>query len=129
MNPFDYIKSINAGQDIINDSDQPALMERNYDPFLANRAFSYYNDTIMQANELNQRPSMDKLLQYDFFINSIRPRKRWSKWAKPEKSEAFELVKEYYGYNDNRAREAVSILSDDDIDLIRKKLYKGGTTK
>ena len=126
MNPFDYVKAINSGKDIIRKSESPELAEKSYEPFLTNRSFSYHNDTLMQANEMNQRPDLGKQLQYDFYLNSIRPRKRYGSWSKTVKVEAVELVKEYYGYNKDRALEAVSILSDEQIDDIRKKLYRGG---
>tara|TARA_Y100000034_G_C6739241_1_gene327928 strand:- start:246 stop:629 length:384 start_codon:yes stop_codon:yes gene_type:complete len=126
MNVFDYVNAINRHRDIIRQAPQPDLAEKSYDPFIINRAFSYYNDTLMQSNELNQRPWIDKKLQNDLLLNSIRPRKRWTPWAKPEKIEAVELVKEYYKYNYERAREAVSILSKEDIEIIRETLYRGG---
>ena len=122
MTPFDFINAINSGKNIVKD----ALSEKAYNPFIINRGFSYYNDTLMQANELNQRPWINRKLQNDLLLNSIRPRKRWCSWAKPEKVEVIELVKEYYGYNNDRAREAVSIISDEEIEIIRKRLYKGG---
>ena len=126
MNAFDFVNAINANKDIISESDSPELAEKQYTPFLTNKALSYHNDTLMLANEMNMRPLIDNKLQFAFYLNTIRPRKRFSKWFKPDKVEAIELVKEYYGYNNDRAAEAVSILSDEDINTIRKLLYKGG---
>ena len=126
MNAFDFVNAINANKDIISESDSPELAEKQYTPFLTNKALSYHNDTLMLANEMNMRPLIDNKLQFAFYLNTIRPRKRFSKWFKPDKVEAIELVKEYYGYNNDRAAEAVSILSEDEINSIREKLYKGG---
>ena len=80
----------------------------------------------MLVNEINQLPHLDKRLQFDFLINSLRPRKRFSPWMKATKLENLEYVKEYYGYNNEKAKEALEILNDEQISAIKQKLYKGG---
>ena len=95
--------------------------------FIINRALSMNVDTVLYANEINQKYNLDPLLQYDYFINSLRKKKRWSKWAKTQESANLELVKTYYNYNEQRAREVLELLSDTQIENIRLRLLKGGT--
>lgn len=100
--------------------------EKSYSPFMVNRALSYHRDTVLWANEMNQYPNLDKKLQADFLLNTVRAYKRpYSKWHKKAQSSDLETIKEYYGYNDAKAVEALKILSDDQIALMKKQLYKG----
>ena len=102
------------------------LDERSYPAFMVNRALSYHRDTVLLANEMNIYTSLDNKLKYDFFINIIRAQKRqFSKWHKKAQSSDLNAVKEYYGYSDSKASEALKILSDDQITAIKKQLYKG----
>jgi hypothetical protein len=127
MNPFDYVTSINSTKkNLMVGTDNDRLAERGYDPFLTNRTLSYHNDTVGLANEMNIRHYLDKKPQYSFFINSVRPKKRFAKWVKKQKDSDVAVIKEYYGYNDIKARQAVSILSDKQIIDIRKRIDKGG---
>lgn len=125
ISPFDYVNSISTtNQDIMIDRDA----EEAYEPYMINRAFSYYPDTVMYANEMNRFALIDHRLQYDFLINSIRTRKRpRTKWAKKIVDDDLKAVMEYYGYNMKRAEEALSILSPDQINIIKKRIDKGGT--
>lgn len=123
-NPFEYVKSINQGRYAMGEE----LSEKGYNPFLINRQFSYFPDTVLMANELNQRPHLDNRLQYDFFINIIRPKKRFSKWAKPDRDKDLAIIKEYYQYSTEKALQIMRILSDDDLKTIKKKMEKGGKT-
>lgn len=101
--------------------------EKDYVPFVVNRALSYHYDCAMYANEMNRLPNLDRKLQYDYCLNSIRGYKRpYQKWHKREEDDALEAIKEYYGYSNGKAREALSILSDAQVDEIKKRLYKGG---
>ena len=96
--------------------------------FIINRALSMNVDTILYVNEMNVNWQLDPLLQYDYYINSLRKKKRWSKWAKATApSSDLELIKEYYNYNEQRAREVLDLLSESEIQKLRLKLYKGGT--
>jgi hypothetical protein len=123
MNPFEYLNAINySKKDIMIDD----LAEKAYNGYMVNRGLSYFNDTVLLANEMNRYHHLDSKLQFDFLINTIRKRKRFSKWLKPEESEAVEAVKEYYGYNDEKARQALTLLSNEQINELRLRVYKGG---
>ena len=123
ISPFEYVKSINdTKENIITDE----WSEDQYNPFIVNKALSFTPDTVIYANEMNSRPHLGKALQYNFLINIVRKKKRFSKWIKKEKIEAIDVIKEYYGYNTEKARQVFSILSKEQIDLLESKLYKGG---
>ncbi len=125
ISPFDYVKSINAGKNIMRGTDNDSLMERDYNAFIVNRNYSLFADTVYLANEMNIRPNIDNRLQYEFLLNTLRPRKRFADWVKRESSEDVSVIKEYYGYNNKKAIEALSVLSEDQIDSIRNKVQKG----
>ena len=100
--------------------------ERKYPPYIINRCLSSFTDTVLYANEMNKNSHLPKRLQYDFFINSVKPRKRFSPWTKKDSIDYLELVKEYYGYNDDKGLQALRILTKDQLDYIKKALSKGG---
>lgn len=102
------------------------LAEKDYNAFLNNRALSYHSDTIYFANEMNRLSHIDNLLQFDFLLNIVRPRKRVAKWAKKDNDSDLLIVKEYFNYNDSKARQALSILSPQQVAIIRTTLTKGG---
>jgi hypothetical protein len=120
----DYLYSINQSKKNIIQDDPEA--ERKYPPFIVNKCLSSFTDSILFANEMNKNPHLDKRLQYDFFINSLKPRKRFTPWLRKETLEELELVKQYYGYSHNKALEAVRLLTKEDLNYIRKILNKGG---
>jgi hypothetical protein len=127
MNPFDYVNAINTTKkNLMVGTENDRLAEKGYDPFLTNRSLSYHNDTIGLANEMNTRHYLDKKPQFEFFINTVRPKKRFAKWVKKQKDSDVAVVKEYYGYNDVKARQALTILSDEQITEIRTRIDKGG---
>ena len=127
MNPFDYVNAINTTkQDLIRDSGNIALAEKDYSPFLTNRALSYFVDTILYANEMNRANHVDSILQNDYYLNSIRISKRFSKWAKPIESSDIESIQEYYKVNYNRALEISKVLTKEQIDHIKTRIIKGG---
>lgn len=127
MNPFDYVNAINTTkQDLIRDSGNIALAEKDYVPFLTNKALSYFVDTILYANEMNRANHVDSLLQNDYYLNSIRISKRFSKWAKPIESSDIESIQEYYKVNYNRALEISKVLTKEQIDHIKTRIIKGG---
>ena len=127
MKPFDYVNSINHGKkNLMEGTDNDELAESDYVPFLTNRSLSYFSDTVFYSNEINQYPHADKKLQYDYLLNSVRKKKRYSKWLKPEKLQDLDVVKEYYGYNDDKALQALRILTKDQLDKISYLLRKGG---
>jgi len=100
-----------------------------YDAYIINKAFSLTADTILYANDMNLYYNLPKVLQHDYLINSIRPRSRYEKWPKAEKSSDIDAIKEYYKYSDAKARSALSILSKGQLAIIKEKLEKGGITK
>ena len=120
----DYLNSINQTKEYLMDEDPG--WEKNYPSFVINKCMSQHMDTVMIANEMNQYPGLDKKLQYDFFINIVRPRKRFSPWGKKEKVKDIELVKEFYGYSTEKAMQALRVLSPDQLEIIKDKLNKGG---
>lgn len=123
MNFFDYLNSINySKKDIMVDD----IAEDQYNSFMINRGLSYFQDTVIYANEMNKYHHLDSRLQFDFFINTIRKRKRYSKWAKTANSENLSVVKEYYGYSNQKAQEALSLLSNEHINELKKRIFKGG---
>jgi|TARA_B100000902_G_C27282567_1_gene902622 hypothetical protein len=121
----DYLNSINLSKENLMEGEDPGW-EKNYPPFIINKCISHHMDTVMMANEMNQYQNLDKKLQYDFFINTVRTRKRFSPWGKKEKVKDIELVKEFYGYSTEKAEQALRILSPTQLDVIRSKLNKGG---
>jgi hypothetical protein len=128
--PFDFTKAIDKGVDIVRTSDNPEVVLKDYNAFIINRAYSRYPDTTLRVNELNFRPNTPTFMQHDYLINTIVPKKRkFVPWAKPDKIKDIDVVQEYYGYNNERAREALLIMTGDDIEAIRAKLYKGGAMK
>ena len=127
MNPFDYVNAINTTKkNLMVGTENDRLAEKGYDPFLTNRSLSYHNDTIGLANEMNTRHYLDKKPQFEFFINTVRPKKRFAKWVKKQKDSDVAVIKEYYGYNDIKARQALTILTDDELTDIRIRIDKGG---
>ena len=126
MSPFDYLNAINDTKKNIMVDD---IAEKQYVPFMVNRGLSYFVDTVLLANEMNRYHHLDKKLQFGFMINSVRKRKRFSKWLKPHEQEALLIVKEYYGYSNEKARSALSLLSAEQIDQLRQQLFKGGRNK
>ena len=126
-NPFDYANQILQGkkQLIVDDA-----TEKSYEPFLVNRALSYHKDCIMYANEMNRRAILDKKLQNDYLLNIVRSKKRpFNKWVKAEKSEHIACVKTYFGLSDSKAREALRLLSDEQIQELKEKTDIGGLRK
>ena len=121
----DYIKAINQTKENLMDTEDEHW-EKKYPPFIVNKCVAPFPDTIMLVNEINQLHHLDKKLQFDFLINSLRPRKRYAPWMKAKKLKNLEYVKEFYGYNNEKAKVALTILNDKQIATIKQKLNKGG---
>lgn len=123
LSPFDYLNTINhSKQDIMIDD----VTEKAYSSFMINRSLSYFPDTVQFANVMNQYHHLDKKLQYHFLLNIIRKRKRFSKWTKATQDSDVDVVKQYYGYSNEKAQQAMSLLTDDQIATLRQKVSKGG---
>ena len=122
MNPFDFVKSITyTKEDIMHD-----LNESEYESYLINRALSYHQDCLLYANEMNRRFELSNRLQYHYLLNTIRKRKRFAKWIKPLKIDDLKVVMEYYQISRAKAEEYLHILSNNEVEYLRKKMNKGG---
>ena len=124
MNPFDFVKAINTTkQDLI--TEDPTL-EKQYQPWLINKALSYFPDTIFQANEMNMNSHLDNKMQFDYFLRDIKKRSRFSKWTKKEKNDNLDVVVEYYGVSHKKAQEIVDLLTTEQLNIVKEKLITGG---
>ena len=123
MNPFEFVNAINYTKKNIMIDD---VAEKAYAPYMVNRQLSYFPDTVLAANEMNRNHHIDNRLQFDFFINIIRKRKRFSKWYKPETVSDLEAVKKYYGYSNEKARQVLTLLNTDQINELKRKVTTGG---
>ena len=121
----EYLNAINVSKEPLLDSEDE-MWEKKFAPFIVNKCIAPFEDTVMLVNEINQLHHLDKKLQFDFLINSLRPRKRYAPWMKAKKLKNLEYVKEFYGYNNEKAKAALDILDDEQISAIKKKLNKGG---
>ena len=122
LTPFDILNAINAGNaSVLNEEN-----EKEYTAFLVNKGLSYGIDTVIYANEMNSRPHLDSRLQFDFLINTIRPRKRYNKWLKAETVDALDVIQEYYGYSMNKARQVLPLITPSHLDYMKTRLNKGG---
>jgi hypothetical protein len=123
----DILPDINYGhKNLIREGemDEP---EYNKNRFLINRSLSMSADTVFQANDMNEHYDLDAMLQYDYFINSVRKKKRYNKWAKAQSTSSnLEIIKEYYNYNEQRAVEVLPLLSDEHLAFMKTKMDKGG---
>jgi len=125
----DYLTAINWSKKKLMDTDDEAW-EKKYPPFVINKCLSVHYDCIAQANEMNGYHFLDKRTQFHFYINSIRKKKRFGgKWLSQAKLKNLEYVKEYYGYSNEKAKDALNILTEEQIELIKISLLKGGRTK
>jgi len=126
MKPFDYINTINySKKNLMRNSDNDELAESGYVPFLTNRSLSYFTDTLFYANEINQFCHTDHKLQYEYLLNSVRPKKRFAKWVKTMDSDDLEMVKLYYNYSTKKALQAIAILTPSELDHITRKVTRG----
>jgi hypothetical protein len=123
ISPFDFVNAISHSKEnlIVDD-----WSEKQYNPYIVNRGLSYGHDTIIFANEMNSRPHLDNALQFYFLINIIKPKKRFNKWVKAEKIDDLEVIKEYYCYSTQKAKDILPLLSKETLEEIRIKITKGG---
>lgn len=124
MNPFDFINAINTTKE---DLFQDPQAEKDYSSFIVNRGLSYFYDTVLQANEMNRFHQCPKKWQFQFFINSIARKKRFSKWHKKDaETETLNMVMSYYGYSIQKAKDVLTILSPEQLKIIKTKMDTGG---
>jgi hypothetical protein len=125
----DYLKAINETKTPLLDTDD-ITWEKKFSPFVINRCLSMFYDTIMHSNEMNGLHFLPKRMQFHYLINSIRKKKRFGgKWLSQSKLKNLDVVKEYYGYSNQKAKEALNLLSDDQIEALTMSLNKGGRKK
>ena len=121
----DWLNSINFTKENILDED-PTL-SREYPPYIINKCLSGHLDCVLFANEMNRYHFLDKDMQYNFYINILRKKKRFSPWLRKEKVSDLEFVKQYYGYSNEKASQVLKILSNEQIEFIKQRLDTGGT--
>ena len=121
----EYLNAINHTKERLLDSEDEEW-EKKYPPFIVNKCVYTFQDTIMLVNEINQLPHLVKKLQFDFLLNSVRSRRRFSPWLKASRIEDLEYVKQYYDYSNAKAKQALDILTDEQISTLKHKLRKGG---
>jgi|TARA_B110000971_G_C19948606_1_gene472230 hypothetical protein len=120
MNPFELIKSIsNSKKDILEN-------KKDYNAFMVNRGLSYFPDTVIYANEMNKYHHLDGDLQYQFLINIVRKRNRFSKWNKSTESDDIKIIKDFYGYSNEKARDVLPLLSSKNLNILRNRIQHGG---
>jgi hypothetical protein len=123
MNPFEFVKSINSTKKDIMEN------EKDYNAFMVNRSLSYFPDTVLYANEMNKYHHADNRLQYSFLINIIRKRNRFSKWNKNIESDNLNIVKMYYGYSNEKARDVLPLIDKQQLDILKDRINHGGTQR
>jgi len=121
----DWLNSINFTKEDLMESDPDSKKE--YSPYVINRCLSGHIDCILFANEMNMYHSLDKDMQYSFYLNSLRKRKRFSPWPRKDKVKDLECIKKYYSYSNEKASQALKILNKEQLDFIKKRLETGGT--
>ena len=122
----DYLPAINHTKKNLMNSDDP-MWEKKYPAFMVNKVLSGFSDTVMLCNEMNRNHFLDRDMQFQFLLNSIRSKKRFTPFLKAGKIKDIECVKEYYGYSNEKAKSALDILTKEQLKLIKESLYKGGT--
>lgn len=126
-NPFDYIASISTTKkNMMRDSENDTLAEKQYNAWIVNKGLSYFQDTVLHANLTNINHHLDGRPQYEFLLNSIRPSKRFSKWVKNENDADLECVMVYFGYSKSKAQDAMSLLPQSAMKIIRASFDRGG---
>ena len=121
----DYLPAINHTKKNLMDSDD-VMWEKKYPAFMVNKVLSGFSDTIMLTNEMNRNHFLDRDMQFQFLLNSIRSKKRFTPFLRASKIKDIECVKEYYGYSNEKAKSALDILTNEQLKLIKERLYKGG---
>ena len=120
----DWLNSINFTKENLIEEDPNVI--KDYPPYIINRCLSGHLDSVMFANEMNKFPNLDKDLQYNFFLNTLRKKKRFSPWLRKEKVTDLEIIKQYYGYSNEKALNALKILTPDQINFVKQRLDIGG---
>ena len=120
----DWLNSVNFNKDDLTVDDPDAI--KDYTPYIVNRCLSGHLDTVLFSNQMNLYPNLDKDMQYQFFLNRLRKRKRFSPWLRKDKVENLNIIKRYYGYSNEKALQALRLLTNEQLDYIKKRLETGG---
>jgi hypothetical protein len=127
LTPFDFIKSVSQSKkDLVRESDYPEQVEKQYNAYIVNRGFSYFEDTILHANEMNMRHHLFNDAQYRYYLGILRSRNRFSKWHKAEKDKDLDAIQEVYTVNRTVAKMYLKAMSKEDLKRVHEKLQKGG---
>ena len=121
----EYLKAINSSKEKLMDGEDD-MWEKKYPAYIVNKCLAPFQDTIFLVNEMNMNHQIDNKLQFDFLLNTLRTRQRYTPWLKAKKEKYLECVKEYYGYGNEKAKSALNILNDEQIKAIINSLNKGG---
>lgn len=124
----DFLTAINYSKETLLDGENN-LNEKDYTPYVVNRCLSYFPDTILQSNQMNALPSIQKKMHFDYLRLSVRQRKRFSKWLKDEESEVIDMLKQVYNYSHKTAKEVLPLLSEEDIKSLKEQTFTGGSQK
>ncbi len=126
-NPFTYADSVSyTKKNLMRGTANDELAEKGYKPYLMNRSLSYHQDAILYINEMNRRPTAEHKWQYEYLLNSLRKRKRYSKWKKQDPNASVEMIMEYFSYGREKAEQALRVLTDEQLAMIEVALDKGG---
>ena len=120
----DWLNSINFNKENLIEEDPSAI--KDYPPYIINRCLSGHLDCVLYANEMNKYSFLDKDMQYSFYLNTLRKKKRFSPWLRKDKVTDLEIIKQYYGYSNEKASQALKILSQEQIAFIKQRLEIGG---
>ena len=126
MKPFDYVTSVSySKKNLMRGSENDELAESGYQPYLTNKALSYFPDSLFYSNEMNMNHHADNILQYEYLINTLRHKRRFAKWVKAEDNDDLEAIKLFFGYSNKKAEQTLSILSSEQIKIIKDELVRG----
>lgn len=129
-NPFDFMNAVSlTKEDLIHNNENPSLIEKQYTPYVVNRGFTNFEDTILHANEMNMRHHLFHDAQFQYYRGALRKRKRFSKWPKPEKSVDLDAIQQVYSCNRTVAKLYLKALSKEDLKVVHEKLMTGGVSK
>ena len=121
----DWLNSINFNKNNLIEEDPSTV--KDYSPYIIYRCLSGHLDCVLFANEMNKYPNLDKDMQYSFYLNTLRKKKRFSPWLRKDKVTDLQSVKQYYGYSNEKASQALKILSTQQLEFIKQRLETGGS--
>ena len=127
VSPFDFMKAVSfTKEDLIRDSDTPEHMEKQYNPYIVNRGFSFFEDTILHANEMNRSHGLFNDAQFRYYLGSLRKRNRFSKWHKAEKNDDLDTIQQVYQCRREVAKMYLKVVNEEQMKAIREKTNVGG---